>query len=464
MNKIHRVLWNESLNSFVAVIEIAKSGGSRAGGSVSSAASAVALALAGLAAGTGGLAQAAPPPNLPAATQLPTGGQLSAGQASVQQAGAVMSISQSSQNAAINWQSFNVGAQAKVNISQPNASSALLNRVLDANPSQIFGQINANGQVFLSNPSGVYFAPGASVDVGSFTATTHSISDADFMAGKLVFKRNGAAASVENDGSLNAALGGYIALLAPSVINNGIVIAQMGSAVLAAGESFSLQFNASKGLANVVVTPATMAALVQNGNAVQAPGGLIILSAQAADSLQGGVVNNAGALQATGLRSSGGVIRLEASQALLQSGSITAATISATTKSLIDSGRWDASSAAGDSAQGGSITVQASGSIEQSMAGVMTVDGSNGASGGSIQLIATDTAYLSGSLSANATAASGLGGADAGRCPVAGQWPRRRRADPRRRRLAWPGRQPPQCHHHHGDGQQPDRGQCHGER
>ena len=54
MNKIHRVLWNESLNSFVAVIEIAKSGGSRAGGSVSSAASAVALALAGLAAGTGG--------------------------------------------------------------------------------------------------------------------------------------------------------------------------------------------------------------------------------------------------------------------------------------------------------------------------------------------------------------------------------------------------------------------------
>ncbi len=414
MNKIHRVLWNESLNSFVAVIEIAKSCGGRSGGSVSSAASAVALALAGLAAGTGGMAQAAPPPNstAPVPTQLPTGGQLSAGQATVKQSGAVMSISQGSQNAAINWQSFNVGAQAQVNISQPNASAALLNRVLDANPSQIFGQIKANGQVFLTNPSGVYFAPGASVDVGSFVATTHGISDADFMAGNLVFKRNGASGSIENDGRLNAALGGYIALLAPSVINNGIVIAQMGTAVLAAGESFTLQFNASKGLANVVVTPATMAALVQSGNAVQAPGGLIILSAQAADSLQGGVVNNAGSLSATTLSSKDGVIRLEASQALLQTGSVTAATLSATTKNLIDSGRWDASGAA----QGGTISVQASGSIEQGVAGVMTVDGGGStnananANAGSIQLVAADSAYLSGSLSGNATAPGGLGG------------------------------------------------------
>ncbi|MEI7538404.1 MAG: filamentous hemagglutinin N-terminal domain-containing protein, partial [Comamonadaceae bacterium] len=233
-------------------------------------------------------AMAAPP--LP--TQLPTGAQVVAGKASISQSAATLNVNQSSNRAAIDWAAFNVGSQAQVNFNQPGASSVTLNRVLDANPSQIFGRINAPGQVFLTNPSGVYFAPGASVDVGGLVATTHSISNADFMAGGNSFARNGATGSVVNEGELKAGLGGYIALLAPEVRNKGVIVAQMGTVALAAGEVFELQFDANNTLANLRVSPATMAALVDNGNAVQAPGGLVILSARAADQLQGGVVRN----------------------------------------------------------------------------------------------------------------------------------------------------------------------------
>jgi filamentous hemagglutinin family protein len=278
-----------------------------------------ALVLAGLCSvGTLSLAQT------PAATQLPIGGQVTAGQAGITQSGSTMAITQGSRQAVINWQSFDVGSSAKVNILQPSSSSILLNRIQGERASQIFGQINANGQVVLSNPAGIYFSPTASVDVGSLVATTHSIADADFMAGVMKFSRSGANGKVVNEGTLTAALGGYIALLAPEVRNSGVVIARMGTVALAAGEAFQMQFNGQGGLANVIITPATIAALVENGRAVQAPGGLIILSAQAANQILGGVVRNTGNLQADGMADNGGVIRLSASHNISHSGTISA--------------------------------------------------------------------------------------------------------------------------------------------
>lgn len=314
MNKSYRLIWNETTQTWVAVCEFAKARGKRASG-------AVILAAASIVSGMTPTAAYAAPPNPPAATALPTGGQVVAGTAALAQSGATLNINQTTQRAAVNWQTFNVGSQATVNFNQPNAASVTLNRVSDPNPSQIFGRINAPGQVFLTNSSGVYFAPGASVNVGGLVASTHSLSNADFMAGKNTFTRNGATGAVVNEGNLTAALGGYIALLAPEVRNNGVIVAQLGTVVLAAGETYDLQFNGNS-LTSVRVEPATIKALVENGNAVHAPGGLIILSAQAADRLQGGVINNTGTLEATGFTSNGGVIRLEASDTINHSGSI----------------------------------------------------------------------------------------------------------------------------------------------
>lgn len=260
----------------------------------------------------------------PAPEQLPTGGQVVSGNASISQNGANMDINQTTNRAAINWQSFDIGSGAHVNFQQPSSSSVALNRVMNGNPSQIFGRLTANGQVYITNAAGVYFAPGASVNVGSLVATTHDISNADFMEGNYNFSRKGSTGSVVNEGTIQTDIGGYIALLAPEVRNNGIMIAEMGTVALAAGESFGLHFNAQGGLSDVTVTKSNIDALVENGQAVQTPGGLIILSAQAVNSLQGGVVKNSGTLEATGFVNDGGVIKIAASDKIELGGSINA--------------------------------------------------------------------------------------------------------------------------------------------
>ena len=178
--------------------------------------------------------------------------------------------------------------------------------------------------MYLVNPSGIYFAPSASVEVGSLLATTHDQSNANFMAGRNTWSRQGATGSILNEGQLRASLGGYIALLAPEVRNQGLVVAQMGTVVLAAGEAYTLEFDAAGLLSNVVVAPATIKTLVDNGQAVQAPGGLILLSAQSAYRLQTGIVHNSGTLQASGLIKDGGRIWLRASDQILLGGELRA--------------------------------------------------------------------------------------------------------------------------------------------
>ncbi len=129
---------------------------------------------------------------------MPQGGEVAAGAADIAKSQAEMAIHQATENAVINWQSFNIAANERVNIYQPNAQAALLNRVLGGNPSEIFGTLSANGRVFLVNPAGVLFAHGAQVDAGAILASTMNITNADFMAGKYAFDLNEFFATNEN--------------------------------------------------------------------------------------------------------------------------------------------------------------------------------------------------------------------------------------------------------------------------
>ena len=255
----------------------------------------------------------------PAATALPTGGQVVAGQASIQQAGAAMTIRQATDQAILNWQSFNIGASASVNFIQPGASSVALNRVLGTDPSAIYGQLTANGQVFLVNPSGVLFGPGARVDVGGLVASTLAIRDADFLDRNYRFSRDGATAAVVNQGEI---VGQYVALLAPEVRNEGVIAARMGTVALAAGDAVTLGISGQR-LVDVQVDPASLDTLVENRHLIRAEEGMVVLSAQSAHTLLGRVVNS-GAVEANGISTDGGTIRLLASSTVDHSGSIAA--------------------------------------------------------------------------------------------------------------------------------------------
>ncbi|MBQ1764360.1 MAG: filamentous hemagglutinin N-terminal domain-containing protein, partial [Aquincola sp.] len=279
----------------------------------------------------------------PGATTLPSGGSLAAGQASWQAHGNTLTVNQASQRAVIDWQRFDLGSQASVVFNQAaGRNAATLNRVLGQQPSQILGRIQAPGQVFISNPAGVIFGAGASVDVGGLVGTTMSISNADFMAGNGVWQRQGSTGAVINQGTLTAADGGYVALLAPEVRNEGVVLARAGTVALAAGESIRLDFD-GPGLSSVLVTPAAIKTLVDNRQAVLAPEGLVILSARSAESLRSGVVNQAGVVDASSMVSRGGRVMLEGDSIALTAGSRIDATGATGGGSVHVGGGWQGS-------------------------------------------------------------------------------------------------------------------------
>ena len=161
----------------------------------------------------------------PLVMSLPADGNVVAGQATITTPTAnSMVVNQGSDKAILNWQSFNIGVGQSVQFVQPNAASAALNRVIGNNASKIYGSLSANGQVFLINPFGVMFAPGAQVNVGGLVASSLAISNEDFVAGRYTFSSNaGDNGSVVNHGSINTARGGYVLLAAPSVSNTGSI-------------------------------------------------------------------------------------------------------------------------------------------------------------------------------------------------------------------------------------------------
>ena len=290
MNHYYRLVRSADGTRYMPAPETAKSQGK-----ASKAVASVSVLLGLVAAGGNAWAQAPP------ANALPTGAQVAAGQASIGQNGNQMTIDQGSDRAVINWQGFDIGSQAAVRFNQPGTSSVALNRVVAGEASQIHGQLSANGQLWVLNPNGVVFGAGSRVDVGGLVASTMHSSDADFMAGKAVFHRNGSTGSVLNQGEITAhgdgGQGGLVALLAPTVKNEGIIRAQLGSVVLAAGDRITLSTGVG-GRLQVAPDPATLKTLIENKQLIVADGGQVLMTSRAADALSAGVVSNSGAVQA----------------------------------------------------------------------------------------------------------------------------------------------------------------------
>src|ERR1700722_13427719 len=115
----------------------------------------------------------------PPAVANPIGGVVSQGSAIFTSQGSTMTI-QTGGNAFINWSSFNIGAGESTVFVQPSSTSVVWNKINDSNPSQILGNLDANGLVVLQNPSGFYVGGQASINTGGLIMTTSPTPPVDF--------------------------------------------------------------------------------------------------------------------------------------------------------------------------------------------------------------------------------------------------------------------------------------------
>lgn len=112
----------------------------------------------------------------------PTGGNVVSGSATISTDSGDPTrtiIDQSSQNTAINWSSFNIANNESVQFNQPSIDAIALNRDFSGSPSQIFGSLDANGNVFIINTAGVLIGAGASINVGGLLLTDMDVSNSD---------------------------------------------------------------------------------------------------------------------------------------------------------------------------------------------------------------------------------------------------------------------------------------------
>jgi filamentous hemagglutinin len=187
-----------------------------------------------------------------------------------------VTIKQTGQQALLNWETFNVGKDTTLTFDQSKGSENVgqwiaFNKVSDpsANPTQILGNIKADGQVYLINPNGIIFGGSSQVNARGLTVSSLPVNDnlvgqgllnnrdAQFLfsglkvpggsdgtpdfnpetppaGGKFgdVIVQEGAILKSPSDGAGN---GGRIMLAGSNVINRGTISTEAGQTVLAAG-------------------------------------------------------------------------------------------------------------------------------------------------------------------------------------------------------------------------------------
>jgi filamentous hemagglutinin len=273
---------------------------------------------------------------------------VTSGNASLVQVGNAMTITQTSENAILNWQSFNISSNGTVTFKQPDAAAVALNQIFQADPSKILGALNANGSIYLINQNGIIFGAGAQVNTGSLIASSLNITPAALSGILNAGLNNGAALASFVDANGNplpsgsvqvaagakiAAPGGEIMLFGPQVTNQGTLSAAGGQVIIAAGDSVYLAASTDPNLRGLLVEVGHGG--VATNAAASSPGGTDYGQISATDgnvTMVGLMVNQLGRISATTAVQANGSIILKAEDggsASATQGSLTA-TLNAT--------------------------------------------------------------------------------------------------------------------------------------
>src|SRR6185437_11318949 len=346
----------------------------------------------------------------------PMGGSVGGGTATISSSGNTLTVQQTSDRAIINWSTFDIGSGETTRFQQPSSGSIALNRIHDSKPSQIDGNLTANGNVILINPNGVVFGAGSQVNVNSLVATTSDTDDSAFMGGgKIIFNQPGSATGrIVNQGQITAAQAGLVGLIAPQVSNSGVITAKLGQVALASGDTFTLDF-AGDGLTSISVSGALLQQLVENSGTINADGGTIEITAAAARGAVDSLIVNSGPLQADTFQQQGGTVILSASGGTVtNTGTIEArgnnagdngGTVSITAANVQQQGAINVSG----KNKGGHVSIAFDDNYTDTPVSSVTASGSTG-NGGSITLTgtqATSTLTASGTYQATSQAAQG---------------------------------------------------------
>lgn len=259
----------------------------------------------------------------------PMGGVVIGGTGSINQSGLTTTIDQTSSRMAINWDSYNIAADERVQYNQSSVSDISLNLILSNTGSEIHGQIDALGQVILVNTNGILFSETSTLNVGGLIASGLQISPTDFMNGEYIFNEVlGKDGTVINRGLINASLGGNVALIGKQVTNEGVINANLGSAILASGKQAVLTFD-DQALIGVRITREILQdelgidPAVINSGEINAQGGRVLLTASASRDVFSQVVNSGDIKQASSvLVNEDGSFSLSAGANIVNSGNI----------------------------------------------------------------------------------------------------------------------------------------------
>jgi filamentous hemagglutinin family protein len=151
----------------------------------------------------------------------PSGGNIISGDVVINQSGNTLNINSNSDKSIIQWDDFSIANGEITNFNLPNASSAVLNKVVGLNQSFIDGILNSNGNIFLINPNGIIIGQSGMINVNSFIGSTLNMSNDDFLSGNNMNFVGDTNAYIINNGTINA-LGSAI-LIANVIENNGTI-------------------------------------------------------------------------------------------------------------------------------------------------------------------------------------------------------------------------------------------------
>ena len=215
----------------------------------------------------------------------------------------------------IDWNSFDIASDSRVEFNAPNGQAIVLNRINSATASQIYGTVESNGQVWLINPNGMIFGSSARVNVGGLVASTLGLTDTDTNfrdSSDLTYGFSGAGnAAISVQGGAQILAGGSIALIAPGLnILSGATINAGRDALLGSANSATLTFTPN-GTDDLDVfsflydgtTPGSATALspVINGSITAGQIYAVVLPRSSA----GATINLGGVLVANGARTDG---------------------------------------------------------------------------------------------------------------------------------------------------------------